>query len=175
MRPSIVPLHAPPAALVLSACATLVGIGVWVTATPAASDRCDLPAGTAKLAPGAQAELARHEMACRDLEDGRISREDYRRLLGLVAAPAAPDAIEWASEVRAVSSEYSATSWSANQVLGPPDVFPATGDNGKAWASREADAQSEMIEVGFAHPVAMSELRIYETYNPGAIASIETI
>ena len=175
MRLSILPLHAPTAALVTSACATLVAIGVWLTAAPATPDACALPSGTAKLAPSAQAELARHEMACRDLEDGRISRDDYRQLLGLVELPPAAAPIQWASEVRAVSSEYSPTSWSARQVLGPPDVFPGSGDNPRAWASREADAQSEFIEVGFAHPVAMRELQLFETFNPGAIASIETI
>jgi hypothetical protein len=111
-------------------------------------------------------------MACRDLERGRITRDDYRRLLGVL--PSAPAlATRWASSVLAVSSQYSADAWSARQVLGPPDVYPGSGDNGRAWASREADAGDEFIEVGFAQPMSMRELQIYETFNPGAVASID--
>jgi hypothetical protein len=111
-------------------------------------------------------------MACRDLVRGRITRDDYRRLLG-VLAPSQPPPPQWASSVLAVSSQYSDTAWSARQVLGPPDVYPGSGDNGNAWASRDADAGNEFIEVGFAQPMPMRELQIFETYNPGAIASID--
>jgi len=168
-----VPSHAPAAALVVAMGATLVAIGVWLVAPGAAHDDCALPAGAATLAPEAQGEIARHVMACRDLEHGRIKHDDYRRMIGALAPPV--DKIEWASSVRAVSTEYSTTSWSAQQVLGPPDVFPAAGDNPRAWASRDADAPTEFIEVGFAQPTAMRELQIFETYNPGAISSVETI
>ncbi|HUJ58051.1 MAG TPA: hypothetical protein VLX92_06150 [Kofleriaceae bacterium] len=167
--------RAPTAALVVSSCATLAAIALWLAFVPSSRDDCALPGGLAGLAPATQAEAARHELACRDLEHGRIGGADYLRLIGAPPAQrAAPvERVAWASRVIAFSSEYSPTSWSAHQVLGPPDVFPGSGDNARAWASRDADGQSEFIEVGFDHPIAMRELRIYETYNPGAISSVE--
>jgi hypothetical protein len=175
MRLSAPSARTPVAILAVATCATLVAIGVWLV-SPGTRDVCALPAGTATLAPVAQGEIARHVMACRDLEHGRISRDDYRMMIGAAVPPTPPvETVQWASSVRAVSSEYSATSWSAQQVLGPPNVYPANGDNANAWASREADAANEFIEVGFAQPMPMRELQIFETYNPGAIASVETI
>ena len=177
MRLSTLPARAPLGVLVVSACASLVAIGVWIAASRCSSsdDACALPPGAASLAPEAQGEIARHVMACRDLEHGRITRDDYRRLIGALVMPVTQDRTIWASSVRAVSTQYSPTSWSAQQVLGPPDVYPGSGDNAKAWASRDADAATEFIEVGFAQPTSLRELQIFETYNPGAIASVETI
>jgi hypothetical protein len=77
--------------------------------------------------------------------------------------------------VRSVSSQYSDASWSAAHVLGPPDVFPANGDQPNAWASREADAGVEYIEVGFAEARRVSGVDLYETYNPGAVTRVEVI
>ena len=167
------PVRASIAPLVVCSLVTLAAIAVWHGVPAAAVDECALPAQTAALAPAAQAELARHTMACRDLVHGRITRDDYRRLLGALPQASSPLATLWASSVLAVSSQYSADSWSARQVLGPPDVYPGFGDNGKAWASRDADAGDEFIEVGFAQPMPLRELQIYETFNPGAVASID--
>ena len=88
---------------------------------------------------------------------------------------AQPPQTQWASTVRDFSSEYSTSSWSAEQALGEPDVFPNSGDLANAWASREPDAKSEFIELGFDQPMRMRALEIYETYNPGAITSVELI
>ncbi len=82
-------------------------------------------------------------------------------------------AVQWATAVVAVSWQYSATSWSASRVLGPPDVYPASGDNPNAWASLSADGGPEFIEVQFAEPRRLQGVTIAETYNPGAIVRIE--
>jgi hypothetical protein len=129
-------------------------------------ESCSVPPGVTDPA------VAQHAMACRDLESGRITMVEYRLLIGLELPPAPH--IQWASSVRAVSSEYSPTSWSAQQVLGPPDAFTA-GDNPKAWASRDADAETEFIEVGFGRPAKLSGLEIYESFNPGATRTVELI
>lgn len=81
--------------------------------------------------------------------------------------------VQWATSVVATSSQYSAASWSAARVLGPPDVYPASGDNANAWASLSADGGAEFIEVRFAQPRRLQGVTIAETYNPGAIARIE--
>src|SRR5262245_31473669 len=80
-----------------------------------------------------------------------------------------PPEPQWATTVRNFSSEYSTANWSAQQALGAPNVFPRSGDLDGAWASREPDATTEFIEVGFAQPQRASALEVYETYNPGAI------
>ena len=81
--------------------------------------------------------------------------------------------VQWATSVVAASSQYSASAWSATRVLGPPDVYPASGDNANAWASLSADGGAEFIEVRFAEPRQLQGVTIAETYNPGAIARIE--
>jgi hypothetical protein len=119
--------------------------------------------------------VAQHAMACRDLEHGRITLAEYRRLIGLDIPPPPPAPhVQWASAVRAVSSEYTATRWSAQQVLGAPNASEG-GDNPNAWASLTADGGPEFIEVGFAQPTRLAGMQIFESYNPGAIRSIELI
>jgi hypothetical protein len=186
MRLSVQASRAPTATLVVSTCATLAAIAAWWSLAHSSND-CALPGGLAGLAPTAQTETARHELACQDLEHGRITRDEYRHVIGVVrerdnatstpvaVTTPATEAMEWASRVIAVSSEYSSTDWSAQQVLGPPDVYPGYGDNPKAWASKEADAPTEFIEVGFARPTSLRELRIYETLNAGAISAIDVV
>ena len=177
MRLSTLPFRTLAATVAVSSCALAAIAAGLVASSPRPDDGCGLPPGAAALAPSAQGDIARHTMACRDLEHGRITLAEYRRLIGVTVAPVppAPPQPVWASSVRAVSSQYSPSSWSAQQVLGPPDVYPGNGDNAHAWASRDADAPTEFIEVGFAQPVAMRELQLVETFNAGAISSVEVI
>jgi hypothetical protein len=83
--------------------------------------------------------------------------------------------IQWATTVREFSSQFGTNDWAANRVLGAPDVWPRSGDEVDAWASRDADSQIEFIEVGFDHPRRLSALEIYETFNPGAIVHVELL
>ncbi len=178
MRIASVPFRAPAVALVVSSCATLAAVTAWLLVAPATRDSCALPGNSASLSPAAQDVLAKHAAACSDLVNDRITHEQYLQLIGLASPPVVLPPMpqtEWASTVRAVSSQYTDTSWSAQQVLGPPDVFPSAGDNAKAWASLAADGGDEFIEVGFAQAYPISELAIYETFNPGAVRQIELI
>lgn len=152
-------------------------LGVAYLSSP---DPCGLPAGAASLDPKAQVVIAKMAMACRELASGRITADQYRAIVGRdeAAPPAAKTptpSVQWASSVRAVSSEYAPTQWSARQVLGPPDVYPHAGDLPNAWASRDADAPFEFIEVGFAQPQRIHALQVYETNAPGAITEVEII
>ena len=107
------------------------------------------------------------------------TRPGYRweqgRWVRVAAPPPEPLAVQWASTVRGFSSQYSNDDWSARRALGPPDVFPAVGDQPNAWASQLPDAPTEFIEVGFATPQHTSAVQIYETFNPGAISHVELI
>lgn len=83
--------------------------------------------------------------------------------------------VMWADSVLGYSSQYTDRSWSAAQALGMPNVYPGSGDIPQAWASKEADGGPEWIELGYAQPQAVSAVEIYETFNPGAIESVELV
>ena len=62
-------------------------------------------------------------------------------------------------------------SWGPEQVTGPPDT-PNAGDCTTAWASRDPDGGLEWLAVGFDRAVEIAEVRIRESYNPGAIVKV---
>jgi hypothetical protein len=86
-----------------------------------------------------------------------------------------PQRAHWATTLVDASSEYSPNSWSARQVLGAPNVFPAYGDHVNAWASSSADSYTEQLEVGFGQPQKLRGVHIVETFNPFAVEKIEGI
>lgn len=174
-----------PSALVALGLATsLAGVLVATTAValqPRPSDPCALDVSA--LGSRDRTFAVRRTIACSDVTHGRITQAEYRQQIAAIdkawtaAPPPAPAPVvpQWASSVRAVSSQYSEAQWSAARVLGAPDVFPNHGDNGNAWASLGADDRNEWIEVGYAQPIRISAVEVYETYNPGAVSSIELI
>src|SRR5262249_39069409 len=64
--------------------------------------------------------------------------------------------------------------WGEEQILGPPDTGSA-GDMPTAWASREPDAGPEWLAAGFDTAVEIAEVRIRETFNPGAINKVTAL
>ncbi len=81
----------------------------------------------------------------------------------------------WASALVDHSSEYSATRNAASDVLGPPDVFPRSGDHDGAWASAATDGGEEWITVRFPSPVRAASIVWLETFNPGAVSRIDDV
>lgn len=81
---------------------------------------------------------------------------------------------QYAATVIDKSSEYGAgnTSYSAQQATGSPNVYPNCGDFGQAWASSGEDNQREWLVLGFNFPGRVDQVRIYQTYNPGAIDTV---
>jgi len=80
---------------------------------------------------------------------------------------------QWAIDADA-SSSYSSTrdgGWGVLQMTGKPNV-QTYGDNSYAWASKDPDKGIEWVELTFAKPVHAKELRIRQTYNPGAIIKV---
>jgi hypothetical protein len=168
-------IHRGTIALVGISLATLSAV-TWLSALYLANnDPCALPKGAGTLNAEAQAILARHAVACRDVENGRMTLEEYRALDAPPPAVEPVPQVEWASSVRAVSSEYAQDRWSAREALGPPDVYPRSGDEPHAWASRDPDAPFEFIEVGFATPRRVHGIQVVETYSPGAITEVEIL
>jgi len=163
---------------------SLVGVAVGSAALAVRaqdSDPCHIAMDPATLGTHDRGLVARRMLACSDVTHGRITAAEYRAQIATIdatwtpAPPPVPLVTQWASTVRAMSTQYTAASWAATKALGAPDVFPATGDNANAWASLGADDQDEFLEVGFSQPMRASAVEIYETYNPGAVRSITLI
>lgn len=81
----------------------------------------------------------------------------------------------FASSVVDFSSEYDSDPWSAQQALGPPDTYPNYGDFSTAWASATADDQPEFLVLEFDDAAPINYVDVYETYNPGALDSVEVM
>lgn len=104
------------------------------------------------------------------------------RLKSLIAASslAAATAVqavptqEWAGELIAFSSQWSAGSWSAAQVLGAPNTF-AYGDISTAWAPAAMNGGEQFVTVGFATPTYASGALVRETYGNGFVRRIEAL
>jgi hypothetical protein len=58
------------------------------------------------------------------------------------------------------------------QAAGIPNV-DRHSDDSSSWATKEADAGIEWIELDYAKLVNATEVRIRQTYNPGAIIKVE--
>lgn len=83
--------------------------------------------------------------------------------------------VVWASALVDHSSEYSATRNAASDVLGPPDVFPLSGDRDGAWASSATDGGEEWVTVRFPSPVRAASVVWLETFHPGAVSRIDDV
>lgn len=161
----------------LLATGAILGHAAAPDAQPAPpADRCAAPAwvGTLPVSTGTADRLARWAMLCADVEHGRINRATYavgwRELMAPpVATETAPRPVVWAARVIDFSSEWSRPEWSAQEVLGSPDVVGTVSDP-KAWTSLHADSPSEHITVELAAPVRASAVDVYETVGPGVVA-----
>ena len=65
-------------------------------------------------------------------------------------------------------------SWGPEQAAGEPDTFQA-GDISTAWASREPDGGEEWLKLDYEKSVDIMEVRVRETYNPGAISKVTAL
>jgi hypothetical protein len=119
--------------------------------------------------------LFRRTLACLDHHEGRLSADDYRAAVWTAGATVQATPVVWASIVLAVSSQYTASEWSASRALGPPDVAVPGTDDVNAWASLSADDQPEFIEVGFDQPRRIAGVEVLETLSPGAVTAIQLI
>ena len=172
------------AATLVAAGATAGALASQPRARAAAADPCAVALDASTLPARDRGLLARRMAACADVVHGRITASEYREAVARIdeawaarpaPPPASPPQPQWASSVRGFSTQYTATSWAATQVLGAPDVHPGHGDNPRAWASLGADDRDEWLEVGFAQPMHASAVEVYETFNPGAVRAITLI
>jgi len=85
--------------------------------------------------------------------------------------------VQWASKVIGVSSQYPGFGvlgqYSAFQVLGKPNKLPATGSSACAWSPLKEDSRyEEYITVGYTQPLAIRQVAIGESFNPGSISRV---
>lgn len=79
--------------------------------------------------------------------------------------------VEWASRVLEFSSQFSVRQYSANQILGKPNVLPNLGASPNAWSPKKKN-RLEYIKIGFDKPMQIRQVAIAETHNPGGIEKI---
>lgn len=76
--------------------------------------------------------------------------------------------VQWASKVLEFSSELTPVQYSAEQILGKPNVMPAGGQNPNAWTP-DKPKQKEFIKLGYDHPIQIQQVAIAESYNPSGL------
>ncbi len=76
--------------------------------------------------------------------------------------------VQWASKVLEFSSELTPVQYSAEQILGKPNVLPAGGQNPAAWTP-DRPKQKEFIKVGYDHPIQVQQIAIAESFNPSGL------
>jgi len=79
--------------------------------------------------------------------------------------------VQWATEVKEYSSQFSGKDFSASQVTGPPNAFKFGGKDPMAWMASSPNAQ-EYLVVGFGSPMKIRQIAVVESSNPGAIEMI---
>jgi hypothetical protein len=73
------------------------------------------------------------------------------------------------------TGELQHRSWGPEQLVGPPDTQQA-GDIPTAWAPRDSTGKGEeWIHLNYDNAVELSNVRVRETYNPGAISKIAAV
>ncbi len=78
---------------------------------------------------------------------------------------------QWASTILEASSELTPREYSAEQIIGKPNVTPSTSDSPNAWMPY-SDDREEYVKVGFATPIKIRQIAIAESFNPGSIYQI---
>jgi hypothetical protein len=65
---------------------------------------------------------------------------------------------------------YQTRAWGPEQVTGAPDT--TAGDHPTAWAAQTPDAGAEWLKLTYAQAVDVAQVRVHETFTPGAVTRI---
>lgn len=79
--------------------------------------------------------------------------------------------VQWANKVIEFSSELTPVQYSAQQILGKPNVMPAVGQNPNAWTP-DRPKRKEWIKIGYENPMQIQQVAIAESNNPGSLYRI---
>ncbi len=92
-------------------------------------------------------------------------------IITAIHAQAQDQDTEWVSTILEASSELTPREYSAEQIMGKPDVTPETGESPNAWMPFRDDRE-EYVKVGFQRPIKIRQIAIAESLNPGSIYQI---
>jgi hypothetical protein len=123
--------------------------------------RTQLQIAEQKLA-AANARLAQFEQRAPQKEIGGLTRPATR--LGFSGRDFVPAEID-------PNALPPKRGWGPEQAAGEPDTMQA-GDISTAWAPREQDGGEEWLKLDYEKSVDIAEVRVRETYNPGAISKV---
>jgi len=97
-----------------------------------------------------------------------VASQSTRRL-GFRSIESEPPGIEPAQPGQPVRR-----AWGEEQATGAPDTHQA-GDISTAWASRLPDGGEEWLKLDYSNHDYLAEVRVRETYNPGAISKVAAV
>nr|XP_034301077.1 uncharacterized protein LOC105339115 [Crassostrea gigas] len=92
---------------------------------------------------------------------------------GFNANPRKAKIHQWASVITGFSSQWTSKRYSANQILGKPNVYPKYVDSDRSWT--HAGGQNHILqylEMKFPRKIYVTSVNIYETLNAGAVVRI---
>jgi outer membrane protein OmpA-like peptidoglycan-associated protein len=86
---------------------------------------------------------------------------------------ASAQTVQWAARVVGKSTEYGDRQYSAEQVLGIPNILPAFRESPCAWSPlNKVNRLDEFIHVEYRNPMRIKQIAIAESFNPGAISRV---
>ncbi|GAB1445744.1 MAG: OmpA family protein [Cyclobacteriaceae bacterium] len=89
----------------------------------------------------------------------------------LANAMAHSQVVQWGSKVIDFSSELTPVQYSANQILGKPNVLPAGGQNPSAWTP-DKPKRKEFIKIGYDNHIQIQQIAIAESHNPSGLSNL---
>lgn len=84
------------------------------------------------------------------------------------------DLVRKARTLKGAQAAAAKRSWGPEQATGAPDTHHG-GDSATAWASLGADSGTEWLQLEYDREVAVAEVRIRETDNPGAVSRVVAV
>jgi len=84
---------------------------------------------------------------------------------------AAAQDVQWASKVIEFTSQLTPVQYSAEQVLGKPNVLPAAGESPSAWTPDRPN-RTEVLKVGYENPMQIRQVVIAESYSPTTVSEV---
>jgi hypothetical protein len=116
----------------------------------------------------ANLELAAARQKLADLQT-KVAAFEHKPAATSVTADILPN-----SPTPAEPPQPSKRSWGPEQATGPPDTA-AGGDLPTAWASLEPSAGVEWLKLDYQSVVNIAQIRVRETFNPGAVFKITAL
>jgi len=77
-------------------------------------------------------------------------------------------------EAEAIYNRGRKRPWGPEQATGPPDTMRAV-DARTAWATQAENAGIEWLKLDYEQAIEVAEVRVWESYNPGAVCKVSAI